>query len=169
MLVITGSMGAGKTTVMAEASDLLAHRGFVHAALDFDALAVAHLPANANQTELTCENLRRIWHNYEASDVNALLLAAAVESRAELERLRALVEPHDVVVCRLRAPIGTMQERIRIREPGMLQEQFVRRVAELDATLDVAAVEDFSLLNDGVSVTEVAREMLVRAGWLLDQ
>jgi hypothetical protein len=51
----------------------------------------------------------------------------------------------------------------------MLQEQLIRRVAELDGTLDAAAVEDFSVLNDDRSVTEVAREMLVRAGWLLDQ
>jgi len=48
----------------------------------------------------------------------------------------------------------------------MSQGQFVRRVAELDAALSAAAVEDFSLLNDERSVTEVAKEMLVRAGWL---
>src|SRR5688500_7102899 len=34
VLVITGSMGAGKTTVMGEVSDLLAARGVRHAALD---------------------------------------------------------------------------------------------------------------------------------------
>ena len=48
----------------------------------------------------------------------------------------------------------------------MLQVTFVARVAELDALLDAAQVEDFSLPNDEGSITGVARELLVRAGWL---
>ena len=66
----------------------------------------------------------------------------------------------------IRARLETMQQRIRLREPGMLQEQFVARVAELEASLDAAGVEDFSVENDGRSVTAVAREILARAGWL---
>jgi predicted ATP-binding protein involved in virulence len=38
LLIITGTMGAGKTTVLGEASDILALRGIVHAAIDLDAL-----------------------------------------------------------------------------------------------------------------------------------
>jgi len=37
-------MGAGKSAVMGEASDILARRRIVHAAIDLDALGVAHLP-----------------------------------------------------------------------------------------------------------------------------
>ena len=48
----------------------------------------------------------------------------------------------------------------------MLQAQLVDRVAALERILDAAALEDFSIVNDGVPVTVVAREMLVRAGWL---
>jgi hypothetical protein len=59
-----------------------------------------------------------------------------------------------------------MQQRIRLREPGMLQEQFVARVAELEASLDAASVEEFSVEKEGRSVTAVAREILARAGWL---
>ena len=71
------------------------------------------------------------------------------------------------MVCRLRARLETMQRRVREREPGMLQEEFVARVAEeLEASLDAGGVEDFSVENDGRSVTAVAREVLRRAGWL---
>ncbi len=59
-----------------------------------------------------------------------------------------------------------MRQRIRVREPGMLQQKFVTRVAELEASLDATGVEDFSVDNDSGSVTDVAREVLVRAGWL---
>ena len=48
----------------------------------------------------------------------------------------------------------------------MLREQLVARVAELDTLLDRAQLEDFSLVNDDGSVTDVARELLVRAGWI---
>lgn len=59
-----------------------------------------------------------------------------------------------------------MQQRVLSREPGMLQDTFVARVAELDALLDASHVEDFSLLNHEGAITDVARELLVRAGWL---
>jgi hypothetical protein len=48
----------------------------------------------------------------------------------------------------------------------MHQARFVARVAELESALDRAAVDDFSVRNEGRSVTEVAREMLTAAGWL---
>ena len=38
LLIVTGTMGAGKSTVLGEASDILAGRGLVHAAIDVDAL-----------------------------------------------------------------------------------------------------------------------------------
>ena len=44
VLVISGSMGAGKTTVMGEASDILSARGVAHAAFDLDALGIVLLP-----------------------------------------------------------------------------------------------------------------------------
>src|SRR6266404_2571668 len=44
LLIITGGMGAGKTSVLGEASDLLALRHITHAAIDLDAFGLAHLP-----------------------------------------------------------------------------------------------------------------------------
>ena len=59
-----------------------------------------------------------------------------------------------------------MQERIRAREPGFWQQKYVDRVAVLEDALDKAALEDFSLANDGTRrVTDVAGEILQRAGW----
>ena len=48
----------------------------------------------------------------------------------------------------------------------MLQDKFVARVPELEKILDDGDLEDFSIENEHVSVTDVAREMLIRAGWL---
>ena len=166
VIVITGSMGAGKTTMMAEASDLLIARGMVHAAVDLDALAIGHLPG-ASLDEMAYVNLAAVWQNFAAAGVSALLVAGAMETRVELDRLRDAVGAEALVVCRLRAPLAVMEDRVRAREPGLLQPQLVARVSGLDGILDAAALEDFSLVNDGARpIADVAREMLVRAGWL---
>ena len=166
LIVLSGGMGSGKTTVMAEASDLLKARGIVHAAIDLDALGIAQLPSGAAD-DFQYRNLASLAGNYAAAGVERLLLAAAVEDRAMLERIRAALPAHEVRVCRLRAPLATLQSRVRRREPGMLQETLVARAAELETLLDRAGCEDFTLENhDGASVTRVATELLRRAGWL---
>ena len=165
MLVITGSMGAGKSTAMAEASDILTAHGVVHAAVDLDGLGIFH-DGGRRGADIAFVNLQSLWRNFAADGIDALVVAAALETTAELDRLRAASAAERVVVCRLRAPVDVMQARVRVREPGMLQAQLVDRVAVLERIVDAAALEDFSIVNDGVPVTMVAREMLVRAGWL---
>lgn len=166
MLIISGSMGAGKTAVLAEASDILAAKAQPHAAIDLDTLGVAHLPAGTGDDDLMYRNLACVWSNYAAAGLRALLLAGAIEDRRELQRCLEAIPGAEIVVCRLTAAIDTMQQRVRMRETGMLGDQFVKRVAELEVTLDHARLESFSVRNDERGVTEVAHEVLARAGWL---
>jgi hypothetical protein len=49
VLIITGAMGAGKAAVLGEASDILAQRQIVHAAIDVDVLGLAHLHRDRKQ------------------------------------------------------------------------------------------------------------------------
>ena len=165
VIVISGSMGSGKTTVMAEASDLLTASGIAHAAIDLDGLGVGHV-SRGESADIPYRNLASVWENYAAAGATRLLIAAAVESRAELDRTREAIPGSEVIVCRLKAGVDTMQQRVRAREPGMLQEKLLARVAELETLLEDVQLEDFSLINDHRSVTEVARELLVRAGWV---
>jgi hypothetical protein len=48
----------------------------------------------------------------------------------------------------------------------MNRAKFVARARELQQVLDAAQLEDFTVVNDGRSVTDVAHEVLQRAGWL---
>jgi hypothetical protein len=115
---------------------------------------------------LMYRNLRSVWANYAQAGLRRLLLARAIEDRAELECCRNAVSGGKVVICRLTASIKTMQDRVQSRELGTLQGSYVARVAELNSILDHAHLEDFSLRNENRPVTDVAHEMLVRAGWL---
>jgi hypothetical protein len=103
LLIITGTMGAGKTSILGVASDLLATRGIVHAAIDLDALGLAHLPSGASSDGVMCRNLQSVCDNYASLGVNRLLLARAIEDRGELELCTGIVSAPDTVVCRLTA------------------------------------------------------------------
>ena len=60
VLIVTGSMGAGKTSVMGEASDLLAQRQIVHAAIDLDALGVGRNPSGSHRILMDFDQIRLI-------------------------------------------------------------------------------------------------------------
>jgi hypothetical protein len=165
VLIITGTMGTGKTTVLLEASDILSAAGIIHAAIDLDMLGTSYLP-DVSADELMFRNLASVWSNYQAAGIRRLLLAEAVESREDLNRIRAAVPDAQIVICRLLAGIAIAEERIRTRETGMLQHKFVARVGELEKLLDNAHFEDFSITNDHAPITHVAREMLTRAEWM---
>ncbi|MDO8751170.1 MAG: hypothetical protein Q7K03_08510 [Dehalococcoidia bacterium] len=167
VLVISGSMGSGKTTVLSEASDLLAEASVPHAAIDLDWLSVMYPRQGPFGQQLVFANLAAVWPVYAAAGAQRLLVARVVEDRSELAQYRRAVPGAEIVICRLTAPVATMQGRVRSRDPGMFQAQGVARSAELAGILERALVEDFTVENgDGRQVTAVAREVLSRAGWL---
>jgi hypothetical protein len=166
LLIITGSMGAGKTSAMAEASDILAQRQIVHAAIDLDALGVAHLPSAARGDGVMYDNLRSVCRNYAALGVQRFLVARAIEDGARLKLCRDIIPAVNTVVCRLTASIETMKRRVQMRDSGISQGECIARVAGLNEILDRAQLEDFAVINENRSLTDVALEMLVKAGWI---
>jgi hypothetical protein len=82
VLVISGSMGSGKTTVIGEASDILSARGIPHAAIDLDALGVACIDY-AVSAELATRNLAAVWANYlDAPSVLTMTIGLSLTLRA---------------------------------------------------------------------------------------
>lgn len=111
-------------------------------------------------------NLQSVCENYASLGVMRLLLARAMEDRAELELCRGIVSAANTLICRLTASMETMQKRVKMRESGVSQREYVDRVPKLDAILDCARLEDFTVTNENRPLTEVAQEMLVKAGWI---
>lgn len=148
VLVITGSMGSGKTTVLGEASDLLSAAGIPHGIIDLDAIGAVGR-ADDVVADLECRQLAAIYSNSVGAEITRVLLAEAIESRTELERIARAMPGAQLLLCRLAASIETMQARMRVREPGILQQQFITRVRELDHVLTQAALEAFTVANEG--------------------
>jgi hypothetical protein len=148
LLIITGAMGAGKTSVLGEASDILARRGIAHAAIDVDALGLAHLPSGVGNDAVMYGNLQSVCKNYAALGVQRFLLARAMEDRAQLGRCREILPATNTVVCRLSASIEAMKQRAGMRETGVSQREYGARVEKLNVILDRARLEDFSVTNE---------------------
>lgn len=133
---------------------------------NLDALGLAYLPSEDTPDDVMYKNLRSVCENYAAQGVDRILLARAIESRSELQRSVRYVSAKSTMVCRLTASIKTMEDRVRARESGVLGEKFVSRAAKLNVILDDAAIENFTIANEDRSLTEVAKEMLLKAGWI---
>jgi hypothetical protein len=111
-------------------------------------------------------NLQSVHENYASFGVQRFLLARAMEGRAELELCRGIVSATNTVVCRLTASLETMQQRVKMREAGVSRHEYLACVATLNAILDRAHLEDFTVTNENRSVTEVAHEILIKAEWI---
>ena len=158
-------MGAGKTAVMGEASDVLVSRHINHAAIDLDIVATPLLPERLSQ-DVYLKNVSSLFDNCRNAGIDRALVAVVIENSTQLEELKTASRATEIIVCRLTAAQQTMAARLRTRDPGLRQEEFVERSRMLDAILSAAGVEDFSIDNDGRDVTAVATELLQRAGWI---
>ena len=166
LLIITGGMGAGKSSVLAEASDILWLRDLSHAAIDLDMFGLGCLPLGAETHEVMYENLRSVSRNYAAAGVQRFLVARTLEDRAQLDLCREIFSPRNTVVCRVTASLGVMQGRVQRRESGISRQEYIHRVTVLNEILDRVRLEDFAVENENRPITDVAFEMLIKAGWI---
>jgi len=165
-LLITGAVGAGKTTVARAAAELLYDRGVPGAVIDLDAIAESW-PRPAGDpfgVGLMLANLRAMWQNFRVAGARRLILAGVIESVDDRTAHESALGGVPLVVCRLVAPVPTLQQRVRERETDASRDWHVARAAELTDILDAARVEDFAVDGNAGSPLEVARVVLTE--WL---
>jgi len=165
LLVITGTMGVGKTATLDEVTDLLADAGVTHACVDLDGLGIFHIVPEP-PPDLVFRNLDALFASYLSTGVRRFVVAAALERRSDLDRVRLPLRNPTTKVCRLTAPLAIAESRVAQRELGIHRNRYVKRTAELDRLLSAARLEDFCIDSSHASVSEVARELLRVAGWL---
>lgn len=180
-LLISGVSGVGKSIVASAIARLLATDGRVFAVVDVDTLAQFG-PAPWKRCDgvgfydyLKCSNLGMIWDTFRAFGATHLVVAAnvdTVEVRAAYERA---LSAQSMQVALLVAEPATIKSRLLGRpadpfHPNALAEDGTVRAEVLGATeanqarLRAAAVEDFTVVNDGAPI-EAAHAVLERAGW----
>ena len=167
LLIVTGPVGVGKTTVAYEVAKLLAAVELPHACIDMDTLRSCY-PAPAGDrfnVALGLRNLAAIWANCRAVGATHLIVADVIEAREELRGYREAVPGAAIVVIRLRATLSTLTGRVTQREVGSGQDWHLLRAAELAAQMDRDQIEDVVMDTDGRTVAAIAREVVERSGW----
>ncbi len=162
VLVVTGPVGIGKSSVGAAVAELLTEAGVAHGMVDLDYLRWCY-PAPASDrfnTALGLRNLAAVWQNYQSAGAMRLVLADVVESREDLERYRRAVPGAEIMVVRLEAPLEVIVRRLEGREEGASLEWSRLRAAQLVEQMACTRVEDLLVDTAGKAVLEVAREVL---------
>jgi hypothetical protein len=166
LLLISGTVGVGKSAVGAEMSEILADREVPHAFVDLDALTYSWPPQGRYNEDLALENLSVVWANFQRAGARRLVVARVVESREDLRRYEEAIPGASVILCRLVASLETREARLRAREMGAGREWHLARTEELEQILQGAALEDFQVVNDERPLRSVAEEVLRQAGWI---
>jgi hypothetical protein len=152
------------------AGRVLTTAGCVTAVVDTDMLAQFGPPPESNPAGgwfydgLKCANLAALWANFKAAGARFVVVTAVIDSSALRQLYVQSLAGCEVRLVRLTADDDTVRSRLRGRDTGPKLERHLRALDEYRRTPTTIAVEDFTVTNDR-SATDVATEILIRAGW----
>lgn len=168
VLVVTGTVGVGKTTTAIAISDILADRGMTHALIDMDWMrwSTPRPQDDPFNTAVGYRNLAAVWANYRAMGAEYLVLVDVVEDNADLDQYDKAVPDATIQVVRLLAPLPTILRRLEGRESDENLAWHQRRAPELIEIMDRNHIGDIQIETDGRSNQAIALDILHRIGWL---
>jgi len=167
VLIVTGPVGAGKTTVAAAISAELERREVAHAWVDIDQLAQCY-PRPVDDPfhgRLTMRNLADVCRNFIAAGAGRLILPYVIEDAAGRAAIAAAVSGGEVTVVRLTVRPETVAARLRGRESGESLEWHLRRAPELTAIMERKGIGDLIIETDGRTPEDLASEILRLMSW----
>lgn len=168
VLMISGPVGVGKTSVAHEMFDQLSERDIAHAVIDIDALGISWPFGDGDSfnNRMAMRNLAAVWANFAAAGATHAVLPRVIESEADLIPYRTAIPGADIQVCRLVATHNTLRDRVTNRETGSSQEALLHRAIYLADSLEQSAPTDFTVQTDNRPLPDIAQEALTKAGWL---
>lgn len=167
LLIITGPVGVGKTSVAFALSETLDRAGVAHAFVDMDGLT-RFFPRPEDDPfipDLAIRNLAAVWKNFHEAGATCLIVADVIESIADLDRFQSAVAGARILLVRLVASRATIADRLTERETGTSLEWHLCRADELAQQMHETGLEDVLVDTDGKCAREVANEIRDRCRW----
>lgn len=163
ILIITGPVGAGKTSAAEAVFDLLSARKIPCAVIDFDWLTAAY-PAPVDDRfnfRLGIKNLSSIIPNYLSLGIKLFIIPTVIESKDEIETFKELIKGTDIFVIRLNAEPATLHKRLDKREIGNLLDWHKKRAIELIDLFENKQLENKIIDTENKSIESIAKEILL--------
>ena len=167
VLLLTGTVATGKTTIANEIGEILPGRARSVVVVDLDQLGWGYLPGAPvdRVLRLRIDNLEAIWPNLRAAGFRYVVISGAITTLDALERVRTAIAGSALTVVRLLTPTDLLERRLRARDAGRLLDEH-RTFAQVgEHELDRARIEDARVVNGESAPREVAHAVLVHMGW----
>jgi adenylylsulfate kinase len=162
ILLITGTVGVGKTSVADEVYETLKTQKVLVALINIDELgyAVPRPVDDPFNTRLQIKNLSVIWPNYSELGVKSLIIPCVVENEDDVESFRKAIPNAVIFVARLDASLATIEDRIKGRLMGGSLEWHLQRAKELKELFAENRLEDVVISTDKKTTEQVSKELV---------
>ena len=162
-VLITGTYGTGKSSVVEELAELLEDAGLFYGAIDLDYLIWFDADVDDERREkIFLSNVAAVVRNYIDAGIERFLMALAIRDRAQLEAIRGAV-PVPLKVVRLCVPFSKIEARLRSDVTVGRQRDLQSARKWVAESLGVG-LEDLTVSNDR-AIRETSLEVLNWLGW----
>jgi len=164
VLIVTGPVGAGKTTTMWALGELLEAAAVPHAVLDVDQVRTFHPtpPDDRFGSRLGRRNTAAVTANYLAEGATVLVLADVIEHAGDRDDYVRMMPDAEITVVRLDVPMETIFRRLAVREPEMTLAWHRERAPELQAIMERERIGDLVIDVGQRTPPELATEIADR-------
>lgn len=171
MVIITGPVGIGKTTVAEALATQLESCNVAYWVMDIDRLTdfAPRSPGDRFGFGMSTAGIASLWPVMRSAGVRVVIFPRVVESPWEVERLRNSIPGATALVVRLRASLETLESRIRGRSLGPQQAFDLQRTRELLPLMEATHPSDVVVDTEGRRPEAVAKDIqavLRRRFWI---
>lgn len=161
LLLLTGPVGIGKSSVGLAVSQILSTQNILHALVDLDHLRNV-FPARKSDPfneKIGQQNLAAVWKNYKKIGVSCLIVPTVIDRQETIEDFYKSVPGANLFIARLYAPIPTIHSRLRSRETDEL-EWYLNRAVELVEIFEKNQFENVAVNAGDRIIADIAQEIV---------